>query len=267
MKVVNIQLYGKVVDSLPCGINWAALCYENEFAVQEKLKGKMLKVAPDLLLEIHTRPYYAHLMQKDVPKAVYFCNFPGGYYHNEAVLDLYDFVFFDDILGDNYSRFHANCHFLPPWMPDAFLYGSGSYGKKTDVHLVGTGANIFPAKKWERQQIQAIVMKNESLKGSWFLDNSGRVDVRQFLGICFKADSIYVSCDSPFVDLGREVGAGVFLNKSQSFEIMEPQKEKESRRDQIIERNLFRSRIEQIIAYCFPQFGEYPDEAPAEPTF
>ncbi|RLC12273.1 MAG: hypothetical protein DRH43_02055 [Deltaproteobacteria bacterium] len=252
MKNIKIQIYGNIADSLPDGVTWASIAYEDEFAVRERLTGKLLEDSPDLCLEIHTRPYYAYLMRKEVPKAVYFCNFPGGYFHNEALLDLYDFVFYDNIIGENYSRFHSNCCFLPHWMPDAFLSGTGMQGKRNSNELLGVVTNAACSKTWEFKEVQAILMKYKSLNGSWFLGEPGTHGVPIFLGVCFKADSVYVASDSSFFDLGREIGTGVFVRDKHPFKIVDEQKDKKFRQKKIIEKHLFCRRVEQILSFCFP---------------
>lgn len=225
MKGARIQIYGNNADPLPAEVEWASIAYENEFAVREELTGELLAPLPDLCLEIHTRAYYAHLMPKGVPKAVYFCNFPEGYYHNEAILDLYDVIFYDNILGENYSRFHSKCRFLPPWLPDRFLQGSGEFGACGHKEMVGIAREGIDCTAWDLQSLEAVLMKYRCLKGSWFLGEPDPVGVPAFLGICLKADRVYVDSSSSFMYWAEEVGTGVFREKDSGFEIVEEPKD------------------------------------------
>jgi len=252
MKDIRIQIFGKINDSLPEGLTWCSAAYEDKFAFREKLTGYLLEGVPDLYLEIHTRPYYAHLMNRNAPKAVYFCNFPGGYFHNEAILDLYDFVFYNNIIGENYSRFHSNCHFLPQWMPDAFLSGSDSYGDNESNEFLGAKTDVAWCNTWSFNDVMAILMRYETLNGKWFLGEPGPGGDAVFLGVCFKADFVYVDSDSSFANLGRDIGAGSFIMEGNSFVIVDEPKERKFRRGKILKKHLFRERINQILSFCFP---------------
>ncbi len=251
MKNCNIQVYGQVEDSFPEGVTWASVAFEDQFGVNEELKGDWLEVVPDLCLEIHTRPYYAHLMPEGVPKAVIFRNFPDGYFHNEAILDLYDYVFYDDILGENYSRFHSGCHFLPPWMPDGFLLGEGEYREGDGTVVLGADADPTTGRSWSFEDLKITLRGYNSLGGRWFLGYSGYKELPLSFAVCFKADNVYVRNQSPFHRLGREIGAGLFTDRNDSLEIIQEQKDRGFRQDQIVENHLFRKRMEQILSLCF----------------
>ena len=250
MKKRAIQFYGIVKDSVPGTIQCEKIRYENELGFQERFYGQYLTESPDLCIEIHTRPFYAHMMPKDVPRAIYFCNLPGGYYHNEALLDLYDFVFYDNILGENYKRYHPECRLLHPWMPDAFKEGIDVSCNVRGDHFLGIPKNQNGVKTTELVQAFEKVRKCHTLEGRWFLGDCDSKRFPVFLGVCFKADEVYVGANSNMRELFRGIGTGLFVFHKDGVEILEEPRSRDFRQRGIETHHLFRSRIDQILSIC-----------------
>ncbi len=229
------------VRSLAGDGRFAVLRLADPFGLHDDLAGERL-ADPDLHLELHTREYYARFMPPGAPRAVWFLNLPGGYFHNEALLDHYDFVFYTHLLGVNYRRWHSSCRFAPPFLPEAWTRGQGQAGDP--------GREYVPGLDLGREDLAGILASSERLRGRYLGCPQEVLDLPFVYGLCLKADEVLVDAASPLNEACRACGAGLYEMVGGERKIVAPCLDLEERRGLVLGGCLLTHRVEGIVREC-----------------
>ncbi len=218
----------------------AALALADPFGLRDCLAGERM-ADPDLHLELHAREYYARFMPPGAAKAVWFLNLPGGYFHNEALLDHYDFVFTSHPLGRNYSRFHPRCRFLPPFLPGAWTGGHGQAGTP--------GQRYAPGLDPGRDALAGMLADRARLRGTYAGNPREWADLPFVYGLCLKADEVLADAASPLADACRDAGAGLHAPGDPGT-VVETCLPLAERRERVLTGCLFGHRLAEIAGQC-----------------
>ena len=244
----NIFVYGKIPrDRIPEHFSYESIYYENEDGREEVFIGKFSNNVPDLLLEIHHRPYYAHLFPKGIPNAIYFLNFPDGFYHNEALLDLYDYVFVLSPLGRIYSSRHPHVYWLPPWMPDKYLEGEGDFGSLNRKYWIGETPPSPDYTKISLNELDRYLELHRILHGDWFIERQESTEWGTMMGLLYKAETVFFENCSYFYSLYQHGMLNSWMRKDSSLLLTAGDVEFGDVKKFIFENHLFRHRIKNIM--------------------
>jgi hypothetical protein len=222
------------------GVVAATLLLVDPFGLRDDVVGERME-EPDLHLELHTREYYARFMSPGAPRAVWFLNLPGGYFHNEALLDHYDFVFTSHPLGRNYGRFHPRCHFLAPFLPAAWTGGSGEAGTP--------GRRYAPGVDPGRDELAGMLVDRARLRGTYAGNPREAADLPFVYGLCLKADAVLADAASPLAGECRAAGAGLHAPGDPGT-VVEACLPLAERRERVLTGCLFGHRLAEIAGRC-----------------
>lgn len=245
----RVQFHGRVDEDLSGPWTHGSLALADPFGLRDDMEGIRVD-RPDLHLELHTREYYARWMTGDAPRAVWFLNLPGGYFHNEALLDHYDLVFFSHPLGLNYRRHHPRCHFIPPWLPRAWTGGRGEAHEPGRLYLGGRDLG--------QAEAEELAASRALLRGRYAGAPTMPWHMPLLYALALKGAEVLAERGCPMAGACLEAGAGLYEPGDPRCRPVRPCLPLAERRERILSGHLFAHRLAEILRICLDGGGSGP---------